>query len=238
MRRMDEPPPFRTRRRFDYARRLLPNEYLARLDPEELEDPRIAARLFTGRTIGYPAWNLLYYSLLCSLPGPDPDEPAVLPHPLPDDIVVIETGTNRGASTIAMAQVLKDVHLDAVLHTVDINDEIVKTAKANAYLAGVSDHIVFHLEDSITFLKRMVAEKPHIDFIFLDDDHARDHVIEEFSIIHPAVLARHGTVYFDNTTDGGASEALESIKATYGGNLVRFDNCSWGPPGNAIWQPD
>ena len=59
---MDEPPPFRTRRRFDYDRRLLPNPYLARMEPEELEDPRIAARLFTGRTIGYPAWNLWGFS--------------------------------------------------------------------------------------------------------------------------------------------------------------------------------
>jgi Methyltransferase domain len=235
---MDEPPPFRTRRRFDYDRRLLPNPYLARLEPEQLEDPRLAARLFTGRTIGYPAWNLLYYSLICSLPGPDPDDPAVLPNPLPDDVVVIETGTNRGASTIVMAQALKDVHLDAVVHTVDTNDDILIFAKANAHLAGVSDRIVFNLEDSVTFLRRTVEEKGHIDFIFLDDDHSRDHVIEEFSIVHPALVARGGTAYFDNTMEGGVSEALESIKAEFGGNLVRFDNCSWGPPGNAIWQPD
>jgi len=235
---MEEPPPFRTRRRFDYDRRLLPNSYLASLEPEGLEDPRLAARLFTGRTIGYPAWNLLYYSLLCSLPGPDPDEPGLLPGPLRDDAVVIETGTNRGASTIVMAQVLEDVQLDAVVHTVDVNEDILLIAKANAHLAGVEDRIEFHEEDSVTFLRRMVEEKRHIDFIFIDDDHARDHVVEEFSIVHPALLERRGTAYFDNTTEGGASEALEAIKTEYGGNLVRFDNCGWGPPGNAIWQPD
>jgi predicted O-methyltransferase YrrM len=130
------------------------------------------------------------------------------------------------------------VHLDTVVHTVDTNEEIVKTAKANAYLAGVGDHVVFHVEDSVEFLKRTVAERPHIDFIFLDDDHSRDHVVEEFSIVHPALLARKGTAYFDNTTDGGAGEALVIIKEKFGGNLVRFDNCSWGPPGNAVWQPD
>jgi hypothetical protein len=238
MRRMDKPPPYRTRRRFDYDRRLLPNEYLARLEPEGIEDPRIASRLFTGRSIGYPAWNLLYYALLCSLPGPDHDPYSLLPPPLRDDVVVIETGTNRGASTIVMAQALKDVHLDAVMQTVDTNEDILIFAKANAHLAGVSEQIVFNLEDSVEFLRRTVAEKTHIDFIFLDDDHSRDHVIEEFSIVHPALLARGGTAYFDNTTEGGVAEALDEIKSEYGGNLIRFDNCSLGPPGNAIWQPD
>jgi methyltransferase family protein len=233
----DEPPPFRTRRRFDYARRLLPNPYLARLEPEELDDPTVAARLFTGQTIGYPAWNLLYYSLLCSLPASDPDERGLLPGPLANDVVVIETGTNKGASTIVMAQVLKDVHLDAAVHTVEIQERVLHVAKAHVSLAGLSEYVSFNLGDSLEFLARMVDEKRHIDFVFLDDKHSRDHVIEEFSIVHPALLERRGTAYFDNTTEDGVAKALESIHATYGGNLVRFDNCSWAPPGNAIWQP-
>ena len=28
-----------------------------------------------------------------------------------------------------------------------------------------------------------------------------------------------------------------SIRAEYGGSVVEFANCSWSPPGNAIWQP-
>jgi O-methyltransferase len=238
MRRLDQPPRFRTRRRFDYERRLLPNAYLAQLEPEGIEDPRIAARLFTGRTIGYPAWNLLYYSLLCSLPGPDPDEPSLLPNPLRNDCVVIETGTNRGASTLIMAQALKDVNLDAVVQTVDLNEDILVYAKGNAYLAGLEDRIVFNHGDSIEFLRSKVEEVSHIDFIFLDDDHDGDHMFEEFSIVRSKLLARGGTAYFDNTLEGGVAEALNKIKEEFGGNLLRFDNCSWGPPGNAIWQPD
>jgi hypothetical protein len=238
MRRLDNPPRFRTRRRFDYERRLLPNAYMAHLEPEGIEDPRIAARLFTGRTIGYPAWNLLYYSLMCSLPGPDPDDFSLLPNPLPGDCVVIETGTNRGASTLTMAQALEDVNLDAVVETIDLNEDILVYAKGNAYLAGLEDRIVFNHGDSIEFLRRKVEEVSHIDFIFLDDDHDGDHMFEEFSIVHPKLLVRGGTAYFDNTLEGGVAEALNKIKKEFGGNLVRFDNCSWGPPGNAIWQPD
>lgn len=32
------------------------------------------------------------------------------------------------------------------------------------------------------------------------------------------------------------AKALRHIKAAYGGNLIEFLNCSWAPPGNAIWQ--
>jgi predicted O-methyltransferase YrrM len=226
----DKPPSLRTRRRFDYARRLLPSSYLARLEPEELDDPQVAKRLFTGHTIGYPAWNLLYYALLCSLPGAD--------HEKRDDVVVIETGTNRGASTIVMAQALEDVNLDAAVQTVEMNERVLELAKAHVSLAGLSEHVDFNLGDSLEFLAGVVEQQGRIDFIFLDDDHSRDHVVEEFSIIHPALMSRRGTVYFDNTTEGDVAEALETIKAEYGGNLVRFDNCSWSPPGNAIWQPD
>jgi hypothetical protein len=233
-----QPPNFRTHRRFDYERRLLPNAYLAQLEPEGIEDPRLAARFFTGWTIGYPAWNLLYYSLICSLPGPDPDEPSLLPNPLRNDCVVIETGTNRGASTLVMAQALKDVDLDAVVQTVDQNEDMLAYAKGHASLAGLEDRIVFNHGDSIEFLRRTVHEVSHIDFIFLDDLHTRDHMFEEFSIVHPKLVARGGTAYFDNTLEGGVAQALVKITKEFGGNLVRFDNCSWAPPGNAIWQPD
>ena len=151
---------------------------------------------------------------------------------------MIETGTNRGASTIAMAQAIKDARVEAVVHTVEIFEGHWQVAQANMFLAGLSDYVDFNLGDSIEFLVRMVKEKPHVDFVFLDDDHSRDHLLEQFAIVHPALLKRRGTAYFDNTTEGGVAEALPIIKSKYGGNLVRFDNCSWGPPGNVIWQPD
>jgi hypothetical protein len=47
----------------------------------------VLAAVRTGLSMGYPAWNLLYYTLLCSLP-PDP--------------VVAEVGTNLGFSTIVL----------------------------------------------------------------------------------------------------------------------------------------
>jgi methyltransferase family protein len=230
------PERYRTSRRFDYERRLLPNEFLASLEPEDVGDLETAVPR-SGMTIGYPAWNLLYYSLFSGLPtrmdafGPDPA-------PVLDDLVVLETGTNRGVSTIVMAQALKDLGVDAVVQTVD-NDQLrVEMAEKNVADAGLSEFVRFHCEDSLAFLERTVEREPHVDFAFLDDHHVGDHVIKEIDILVPAVTARRGKLYFDNSSFGGAAEATRYLRRTYGGNLVEFPNCSSLPPGNAIWQPD
>ena len=105
-----------SRRRFDYDRRLLPNPRIAELEPvevsarEELTDE-------TSWSLGYPAWNLLYYALFTS----------ILPEQ--ESVVVLETGTNRGVSTIVMAQALKDLGVDAVLDTVEQDPERVEAAR-------------------------------------------------------------------------------------------------------------
>jgi hypothetical protein len=230
------PERYRTSRRFDYDRRLLPSDFLASLEPEDVRDLETSVPR-SGMTIGYPAWNLLYYALFTALPtrmdafGPEPS-------PLLDELVVLETGTNRGVSTIVMAQALKDLGVDAVVQTVDIDEQRVEMARANVADAGLSEFVRFHCEDSLEFLQRTVEREPHVDFAFLDDHHVGDHVIKEIDILMPAVTKRRGKLYFDNSSFGGAAEATRYLKRTYGGNLVEFPNCSSLPPGNAIWQPD
>lgn len=226
--------PFRTYRRLDYDRRLLPNPHLAALEPEGV-DLESAVEL-TGLTPGYPAWNLLYYTLFCS-PRPNPTvygEPA-LPR---GDYVVVETGTNFGASAVVMAQALKDLGLKGKVRTVDFSEVAIETAKRNVEDAGLSDYVEFNLEDSLAFLSRVAGEVEHLDFIFLDDNHETGHVVKELDIICPKMAPGTGTIYFDNTSGRGVSGALKHLKETYGGNLIHFPNCSLLPPGNAIWQPD
>jgi hypothetical protein len=65
-----------------------------------------------------------------------------------------------------------------------------------------------------------------------------EHVAGEIEIVHPLVARGRGKIYFDNTMAGGVAEALRFLRRAYGGNVVEFENCSWRPPGNAIWQPD
>lgn len=209
-----------SRRAFAYDRRRLVNPYLAGFEAASRDLPSAVAR--TGLSIGYPAWNLLYYSLLCGLTCAEP--------------VVVETGTNHGFSTIVMAQALIDAG-GGVVRTVDADAALVAVARTHAARAGVAHRIRFSVGDSRAFLEGLRAEVDRVDFAFLDADHRADRVLAEFALVHPLVAACGGTVYFDNTSAGGVAEALRRIRARYGGNVVTFANCSWAPPGNAIWQP-
>jgi len=184
---------------------------------------REPAETVLGQSPGYPAWNLLYYSLLCSIPTGR------------RKALVIETGTNRGLSTIVMAQALKDLGIEGRLETVDLDEDAVEAARQNVARAGLGEYVDFNVEDARSFLSRVTGDS-RIDFALIDDHHTRDHVVEEIDIVCPRVTPRTGTIYFDNTLRGGVAEALVYLKETYGGNLVEFPNCSWGPPGNAIWQ--
>jgi len=210
-------------RMFRYDRTLLPNEYLAQIDARSL-DAR-SAQAQTGLSIGYPAWNLLYYAVLCSLAPRD------------GEYVVVETGTNRGFSTIVLAQALKDSPAAGIVRTVDYDANVVREAKENLARAGLSEYVEFNVADTQHYLKRLVREVPQIDFAFLDANHEFDFVRGEFELVRPLVERAGGKVYLDNTSFGGVYQLLEYILEQYGGNLIEFRNASWSPPGNAIWQP-
>lgn len=212
-----------SRRIFDYEHARLPNAYMA--SQEALTSDLRSALRQTGLSIGYPAWNLLYYSILCALP---PDQ---------EEVHVVETGTNAGWSTVILAQALKDRKLTSKVHTVDILLDVVEIARVNVQRSGLSDQVVFHVGDSLEFLARHTEKVPHLDFAFLDGNHEAEHVVKEFALIHPKLTQKFSTVFFDNTLEGGVADALRTIHERFGGNLVEFPNCSWGPPGNAIWQP-
>jgi predicted O-methyltransferase YrrM len=214
-----------SRRRFDYDRRLLPNPQVAALEPAEVSG-RDKLTEATSWSLGYPAWNLLYYALYTS----------ILPER--DDVVVLETGTNRGVSTIVIAQALKDLGVDAVLDTVEHDPELVEAARENLQRAGLEGRVHFHTGDAIEFLGEMAERLDHFDFVLIDDLHTYDQVWQEIEIVQPLVAACGGKIYFDNTGYGDVDRAILQLRRQYGGNLVTFDNCSYAPPGNAIWQPE
>jgi cephalosporin hydroxylase len=213
-----------SRRRFDYDRRLLPNSHIAVLEPDHFGAEEVEGT--TDWSLGYPAWNLLYYALYCSL-VPEHEDP-----------IVVETGTNRGIATIVMAQAIRDVGLGAVVETVELDPELVEVARENVAAAGLTDYVRFHVEDAVSFLSKLASRVDHLDFVLLDASHKFRHVLKEIEIVCPKVAACGGKVYFDNTTQPGVDRALRELRRRFGGNVIRFENCSWRPPGNAIWQPD
>lgn len=212
-------PPNEIRRIFDYDRHLLPSRYLAEHDAEA-RDVDSAVRS-TGISPGYPSWNLLYYSVLCSLK---------------DNFLVVEIGTHRGFSTILMAQAIKDGGMGGKIKTVDIDPSLVRIARENVTKAAMEDVVEFNTSNSLDFLKQLTTEVEEINFAFIDGDHTASQVIAEFELLEPKVSECGGKVFFDNAAVGGVAEAISQIRQKYKGNFVEFENCSWGPHGNVIWQ--
>ena len=214
-------------RRYDYDRRLLPNPHLAELekDVETLEQ----AKEKTGFTVGYPGWNLMYYILLSHLKPNQWNN-------------IVETGTNQGCSTIALAQALKDSHGDGRVYTVELSPENYEIAKRNFADAEVDDRIDARLGDSKTVLQQLTQELSSVRTAFLDASHLLEDVFAEFEILYP-LLEPDSIVIFDNTyqiaephEDQRVFGALHKIKDVYGGNLINFEFISWYTPGMAIWQ--
>jgi predicted O-methyltransferase YrrM len=214
-----------SRRRYDYERRLLPNPHVAALEPDEVTSQDTLTQQ-TSWSIGYPGWNLLYYTLYTS----------ILPER--DDTVVLETGTNRGVSSIVMAQALKDLGVNAVLETIEWRPKLVEAARENIEQAGLGDRVRVHNGDAVEWLAEMAERHDHFDFVLIDDLHTYAQVWKEIEIVVPKVAVRGGKIYFDNTGYGDVDRAILQLRKQYGGNLITFDNCSYAPPGNAIWQPE
>jgi predicted O-methyltransferase YrrM len=219
-------------RRFDYPKTLLPNAYLASL--EEGVTTIDEARARTGATIGYPGWLVIYSLLLSSLkPG--------------QHHVLVETGTNVGASTIMLAQALTDAGVDGVIHTFEIDDETQRIAKANIEAAGHAERVNFHLGDTRrVFGRTLTSLNTSISGAFLDGGHEETVLLNEFEVVRP-YLGRGALVFIDNTypiaevekgEDRRVNEALRSILASYGGSLINLPFVSWFTPGLAIWQAD
>jgi predicted O-methyltransferase YrrM len=182
----------------------------------------------SGLSIGYPGWNLLYYTALCSLNVDGYN-------------LILETGTNWGFSTICLAQALRDSALAGQVPTVDTSSENLAKAKANLSAAGLLDLVVIHCMDSVSLLESEAALDQGVRFAFLDSNHECGHLLREFELLYPK-LEDTGVVFFDNTSpqiteqEAHVYSALQEILKRFGGNLVNFPNTSWWTPGQAVWQ--
>ena len=221
---MKPPKFFRT---FDYRHTLLPNEHLASLD-EGVKDFE-EAQVKTGHTVGYPAWNLLYYCILSHL-APESEN------------IIVETGTDLGCSTIILGQALKDSNRRGHVYSVEIEEANHVRALANIRKAGLSEYVSLSRDDSVEFLKRFVKDVDTIRIAFLDGCHEQGHMVKEFELVYPKITDE-SLVFFDNTykiADQGEDQrvngGLKIIKMKYGGNIINFENASWYTPGVAIWQ--
>lgn len=212
----------------EYDRALLPNQHLAALEKDVHTEEDWRKR--TGYSIGYPGWGLLYYLALCRL---DPEQ----------ESLIVETGTNVGASAIVLAQALNDSAGRGLLRTVEIDPTLHTQAQENIAKAGLTDLVETYLGDSLEVLPDMIASQS-VQMAFLDGSHKHDHVVREFELLHP-YLANDSIVIMDNTypiaepgEDARVYGGLHTIVSRFGGNLINLPYCSWFTPGMAVWQQE
>lgn len=215
------------RRMFGYPLSLLPNQHLATLETgvETIEQ----AQERTGFTIGYPGWGLIYHMLLSHLDRSKEE-------------ILVETGSNRGCTSIVLAQALIDSGCRGHLHTFELKPENAAMARENFAKAGVTDRVSIHVGDVHETFGPGTRNLRDVRFAFLDASHFYKDVMFEFETILPR-LAPDAIVLFDNTyaiaegdEDPRVNGALKDIQKSIGGNLINFENVSWYTPGLAIWQ--
>lgn len=216
-------------RQFGYDLGKLPNAQLARLETGVASIAQ--ARERTGASIGYPGWPLIYYLVMCSV---DPARSST----------VLETGTNHGCSTIALAQALVDAPGGGQVHTIEIDAEVADIARQNVQAAGLADCVQIHVGSTRDLLGPLAESLPAIDLAFLDGSHAEADVLFEFEAVVER-MSPGSLVVFDNTypiADDGEDQrvygALHTISARYGGNLINLPFVSWYTPGLAVWQKE
>lgn len=109
--------------------------------------------------------------------------------------LVLEVGTFTGYSAISMAQGLS--RPDAVIHTVEVDDELEGIIRQHFQMSGLQDRIVLHIGDA-----RQVADsiKGDFDLIFLDGD--KREYPDYYSRLLPR-LKHGGFLIADNTLWSG-----------------------------------
>ena len=217
-------------RDFGYDRRLLPVRALRKLEHGATQEN---SKSRTGFTIGYPGWNLIYFLVQSQFRGGAAG-------------TIIETGTNRGATTAILAQGLVDrgVTSPRVL-TFEIDPQNVQKALTFLKRCGVSSAVEIYTGDTketlAPALKSTVQEKS-VRLAFLDASHFFNDVAFEFDAVLP-YLANDAIVIFDNTypiaekpDEPRVAQFLDGLIAQYGGSLIELPFLSWFTPGVAIWQ--
>lgn len=219
-------------RLFDYNKNLLPNKHLAMLEKRTKNYKN--AKEITGFSVGYPAWNVIYYLIITSIETNQ------------KNVNILETGTNYGSTTIILAQALKDLNCkNSKAVSIEILKENILLAKQNLKKAKLNNYVKFILGDAKKILSKKIFNKiPNkIDFAFLDGSHLENDVLIEFEQVYNR-LQKNSLIVFDNiypiaepNEDQRVYGALKYIKKKYKNiQIIDLPYCSWHTPGIAIMQ--
>jgi len=153
----------------------------------------------------------------------------------------VEVGTWMGKSTCYLAQKLKDKGVNITFYACDLfltpdlstgswSDGLITLTEPNfknlfvdnLRKQGVDDFVSVVEAHALDFVKQFDADR--VDFLFLDNDHRPEHVIQELFLWYPrmkkgSIMAGHD-VY-------DVQKALDAFKIVHGGWNYRIDGNSW-----------
>ena len=217
-------------RNFDYDRTKSVNGYLGLLDFDKpsFED-LVRGQTLTGKTIGYPGWNLIYFLAVTSIRPRSTN-------------YILETGTNIGLTTIVLAQALKDIGSSGKVISFEIDESNVSAARQHVKNAGLEDYVEIVLGDAIEEIRNYNWTGKQIEFAFLDACHEFEPVMKEYEWVIQNIK-EDGLIVLDNTYKiaeehedprvNGLLQVLERIGEV---NMINLPFVSWYTPGLAIIQ--
>lgn len=127
--------------------------------------------------------------------------------------LVLEIGTYTGYSAISMARALPD---GAMLHTIEINDEMEDICREYFVRAGLQDKITLHIGDAREVIKKLDLS---YDLIFIDGDKRQ---YPEYYSLATNRLSSNGFIVADNVLwDGKVCKPSEKDPMTEG--IRRFN---------------
>lgn len=138
-------------------------------------------------------------------------------------INIIETGTARGFSALCMAKALHDANVPGTVITIDvlphlrsqywncIDDHDGKRTRRELLTAysGVIDRVVFIRGDTLTMLPRIGIDRVH--FAYLDAQHTKKNVLEEYSAVK-RLQSAGDILFFDDVTPKKFQGVVDAVK--------------------------
>ncbi len=116
--------------------------------------------------------------------------------------IIIELGTAIGFSAIWLAL----ANPDAVVHTIERNEDMLKIARVNIERAELTDRLILHAGDAIELLPQM----PRSQFVFVD---AAKGKYRDFYELALPLLDSGGLFVFDNVLFRGYVADVAEVKA-------------------------
>lgn len=127
--------------------------------------------------------------------------------------LVLEIGTYTGYSAISMARALPP---GALLHTIEINDELVDMCREYVKKAGLEEKIIIHTGDALEIMKKMDLS---FDMIFIDGDKRQ---YTDYYRLAINILNKNGYILADNVLwDGKVADPARNDLMTQG--IRRFN---------------